>query len=207
MWNYNPKKHGKHAPARNLVVSDGAEHQPPAPAVEHYRHTHFSTKTKDGQVRSSTCHRTLTLPALESQLPVMDKDLYPSIAELSSGSFLDPDYAPSAEVQGGEEEESTTRASRLLGIGLISTIVSPSLTNVTHQDHPLLVWSQLRSEFLDEILKLDAFETEDNDACEACKTNLGLFRCLSCVDTRHLCHTCIVAGHKGLPLHKIEVRQ
>ncbi|KAK0436511.1 hypothetical protein EV421DRAFT_1892352 [Armillaria borealis] len=169
MWNYNPKKHGKHAPARNLVVSDGTERQPPAPAVEHYRHTHFSTKTtEDGQVRSSMRHRTLTLPALESQLPVMDKDLYPSIAELSSGSFLDPDYAPSAE------------------------------------DHPLLIWSQLRSEFLDEILKLNAFETEDNDACEACKTDLGLFRCLSCVDTRCLCHTCIVAGHKGLPLHRIE---
>ncbi|PBK91046.1 hypothetical protein ARMGADRAFT_1032119 [Armillaria gallica] len=145
MWNYNPKKHGKHAPVQNLVVSDGAERQPPAPAVEHYRHTHFSTKTKEGQ------------------LPVMDKDLYPSIAELSSGSFLDPDYTPSAEVQGGEEEESTTCASRLLG------------------DHPLLVWSQLCSEFLNEILKLDAFEMEDNDACEACKTDLGL------------------------PLHKIEV--
>ncbi|KAK0441477.1 uncharacterized protein EV420DRAFT_1650083 [Desarmillaria tabescens] len=192
MWNYNPKKHGKHTPARSLVVSDGTERQPPAPAVEHYQHTHFSTKMKEGQdgvrVRSSMRHRTLTLPALESQHPVMDKDLYPSIAELSSGSFLDPDYAPSAKVQGGEEEEtgSATRASRPLG------------------DHPLLVWSQLRSEFLDEILKLDAFETEDKDACEACQTDLGLFRCLSCVDTWRLCHTCIVAGHQGLPLHKIE---
>ncbi|KAK0436073.1 uncharacterized protein EV420DRAFT_1623528 [Desarmillaria tabescens] len=71
-------------------------------------------------------------------------------------------------------------------------------------DHPLLVWSTQRSEFLDEILKLDAFETGDNNACEACKVDSGLFRCLSCVDTQRLCQTCIVAGHEGLPLHRIE---
>ncbi|KAK0488337.1 hypothetical protein EDD18DRAFT_1081484, partial [Armillaria luteobubalina] len=61
--------------------------------------------------------------------------------------------------------------------------------------------------FLDEILKLDAFETDDNDVCEACQTGTGIFRCLSCVDTQHLCQACIVAGHEGLPLHRIEVCQ
>ncbi|SJL18952.1 uncharacterized protein ARMOST_22555 [Armillaria ostoyae] len=108
-----------------------------------------------GSTESMPLHETWFTKTKEGQLPVMDKDLYPSITELSSGSFLDPNYAPSAKVQGGEEEESTTHASRLLGIGLISIIASPILTNVTHQDHPLLIWSQLHSEFLDKILKLD----------------------------------------------------
>ncbi|KAK0458061.1 uncharacterized protein EV420DRAFT_1620865 [Desarmillaria tabescens] len=46
---------------------------------------------------------------------------------------------------------------------------------------------------------------KDRMVYEFAPTDLGLFRCLSCVDTRRLCHTCIVAGHKGLPLHRIEV--
>ncbi|SJL12375.1 uncharacterized protein ARMOST_15801 [Armillaria ostoyae] len=170
MWNYNPKKHGKSGPAWDVTVSDGTNNQPSAPATERYQHTHFSTKTKarpTGEwVRPSIRRSTVTLAALESEHPVTE-DLYPSIADLSSGSFLDPDYVPSA------------------------------------KDHLLLVWSSQRSEFLNKILKLDAFKTEDN-ACEVCKVDSGLFRCLSCVDTRCLCQTCMVAAHEGLPLHRIE---
>lgn len=91
-------------------------------------------------------------------------------------------------------------------VGFLSICCFPSLTNSIRQDHPLFVWSQLRSEFLDEILKLDAFETDDSSVCGACNVNSGSYRCLNCVDTRRLCQTCIVAEHQGLPLHKIEVR-
>ncbi|KAK0463400.1 hypothetical protein IW261DRAFT_1554106 [Armillaria novae-zelandiae] len=140
------------------------------------------------RVHHNARHSVLTL---ELQRPVLDKNpgLCPSIEELSSGSLLDPDYDPSAELLDGEEEESAQAGScseRPLG------------------DHPLLIWSQLRSEFLDEILKLNAFETYDNDACEACQTSTGIFHCLSCVNTQRLCQACIVAGHEGLPLHRIE---
>ncbi|KAK0435653.1 hypothetical protein EV421DRAFT_1892517 [Armillaria borealis] len=161
MWNYNPKKHGKSGPARDVIISDGTDNQPSAPATEHYQHTHFSMKTKAGptgeRVRPSIRHSTVTLAALESEHPAME-NLYPSIAELSSGSFLDPDYIPSAKVL---------------------------------------------EEFLNEILKLNAFETDDN-ACKVCKVDLGLFRCLSCMDARCLCRICMVAAHEGLPLHRIE---
>ncbi len=54
---------------------------------------------------------------------------------------------------------------RSVYIGFLSICCFPSLTNSIHQDHPLFVWSQLRSEFLDEILKLDAFETNDSSVC------------------------------------------
>ncbi|KAK0421727.1 hypothetical protein EV421DRAFT_1894097 [Armillaria borealis] len=192
MWKYNPKKHGKNGPARDITVRDYAESQPSAPAVDQYQHTHFSMREKEGltgvRVHPSVCNSSLVVPSLGSQHPETDKHLYPSIKELSLTSFLDPDYVPpSAEIQGsGEEEECDTRVPRPLG------------------DHPLFVWSQLRSEFLNEILKLDAFETDDSSVCEACNVNSGSYCCLNCVDTRRLCQTSIVAEHQGLPLHKIE---
>lgn len=122
MWNYNPKKHGKSGPAWDVIVSDSMDNQPSAPATEHYGHTHFSMKTKAGptgeRVHPSIRHSTVTLASLESKQPVMEQDLYPSITELSSGSFLDPDYVPSAEVVEGVKETETC-AERPLGICLL----------------------------------------------------------------------------------------
>ncbi|PBK73747.1 hypothetical protein ARMSODRAFT_972130 [Armillaria solidipes] len=84
--------------------------------------THFSMKTKarltGEQVHSSIHHSTVTLAALESEHPAME-NLYPSIAELSLGSFLNPDYIPSAEVlEGIEEKETITHAEQPLGLPL-----------------------------------------------------------------------------------------
>lgn len=123
MWKYNPKKHGKNGPARDITVRDHAESQPSVPVVDQYQHTHFSMREKEGptgvRVLPSVHNSSLVVPSLGSQHPETDKHLYPSIEELSSTSFLDPDYAPptSAEIQGSdEEEECDTRVPRPLGV-------------------------------------------------------------------------------------------
>ncbi|KAK0453026.1 uncharacterized protein EV420DRAFT_1621640 [Desarmillaria tabescens] len=72
------------------------------------------------------------------------------------------------------------------------------------QDHPLLVWKSERGVFLDDILQLEVPASGTHEECDKCGLNQARLRCLTCIDTRMLCKTCIIEIHQGMPLHKIE---
>ncbi|KAK0431313.1 hypothetical protein EV421DRAFT_1893382 [Armillaria borealis] len=177
MLNYHPKKHGQARPAREFKDKDKDDEPAPPPQLDRYQHTQFSLKRTS--TRSSACTMTLSLPSLGLHHPSTAIEHPHFVPELLPSSFLDPDYAPSAELLGRDEEHSSTRAPRPLG------------------NHPLHVWCSQRSVFLNEMLKLDAFEDDGDDRiCDACTTSPGIYRCLSC--------TCIVDEHACSPLHRIE---
>ncbi|SJL17635.1 uncharacterized protein ARMOST_21192 [Armillaria ostoyae] len=155
MLNYCPKKHGQARPAREFKEKDKDDEPAPPPQLDHYQHTRFSLKGTS--TRSSARTMILSLPSLGLHRPSTAVE-HPRFAlELLPSSFLDPDYAPSAELLGGDEEYSSTHAPRPLG------------------DHPLCVWCSQCSVFLDEMLKLDAFEDDgDNGICDTCTTSPGI---------------------------------
>ncbi|KDQ23596.1 hypothetical protein PLEOSDRAFT_1048381, partial [Pleurotus ostreatus PC15] len=71
-------------------------------------------------------------------------------------------------------------------------------------DNPMLVWMQERDLFLEELLRLEAPEIDQ----EYCATNaclsIGLYRCPQCTDVRLFCHICIVERHEASPFHVVE---
>lgn len=134
------------------------------------------------------------------QSTILDDFITSKVSEMS---FLDPDYVAPAEVVTGGEE--STRRPRPLGVNRFLDFTFFLLTIL--QDHPLLVWKLEREVFLTEMLQLEAPPSDAPANCARCRSDLGRFRCLSCMDVRMLCKTCIVDIHQAMPLHKIEVRQ
>ncbi|KAL4259471.1 CxC2-like cysteine cluster KDZ transposase-associated domain-containing protein [Pleurotus pulmonarius] len=74
-------------------------------------------------------------------------------------------------------------------------------------DNPMLVWMQERDEFLQEFLRLEAPEDQEDEQV-GCSTSecpsTGLFRCPQCFDCRLFCQTCIVNRHQASPFHVVE---
>ncbi len=121
MLNYCPKKHGQACPARELIVKDKDDEQPPPPQLDHYQHTRFGSKWTS--TRSSACTTILLLPSLGLHHPSTAINPPRFVPEPLSSSFLDPDYALSAELLGGDEEHSSTRASRPLGVSRNTVLI------------------------------------------------------------------------------------
>lgn len=70
----------------------------------------------------------------------------------------------------------------------------------------MLVWMQERDLFLEELLRLEGPEIDQ----EYCATNaclsIGLYRCPQCTDSRLFCNICTVQRHEASPFHIVEVR-
>ena len=73
--------------------------------------------------------------------------------------------------------------------------------------HRLTEWIQFRSAFLDEALRHDGLgDFLGQTKCSNCENAAGTIKCRDCTNGGLLkCHECIVALHRTLPLHRVEV--
>lgn len=77
------------------------------------------------------------------------------------------------------------------------------------QDFPLSAWIPFRDEYLDEMLRLEGRGGQRfHERCFMCLESGPEFRCMDheCSGGGMMCKRCILATHKRLPLHWIEVR-
>ncbi|KAK0436813.1 uncharacterized protein EV420DRAFT_1672100 [Desarmillaria tabescens] len=138
--------------------------------------------------------RTTAIPIASASVPSSLENEPPSpppafdsstlLSGMSAMSFLDPDLVAPAEVT--DSDAQGTWWDRPLG------------------DHPLLVWTSQREQFLEEVLRLEAPISGTSGNCHRCDAEQGSYRCVSCFNGRLLCQGCIVREHNSTPLHKVE---
>ena len=68
-------------------------------------------------------------------------------------------------------------------------------------------WLPYRSTMLDEFLRADGLgDATTPGTCINCAKLVGDYRCKDCFGDAMYCSGCIVASHRHLPLHRIQVR-
>ena len=66
-------------------------------------------------------------------------------------------------------------------------------------------WLPYRDQYLDEMLRADGFGDYTGDCCSKCESLDSLYRCQDCGAASLRCRSCVLADHKYLPLHRIQV--
>jgi hypothetical protein len=81
------------------------------------------------------------------------------------------------------------------------------LNCLNSRQHQLSEWMKFREAYLDEALRHDGLGNFlDQSKCSSCGNAPGIIKCKDCANGVLLkCPECIVALHKTLPLHRVEV--
>lgn len=109
----------------------------------------------------------------------------------------DIDVAPSS------DDVQPYKKPRTAGVSVMVRL--PFQTTHAIQDHPLLMWLDHRSLFLEEMLRLEGRGGLREAPCSSCGNACPQYRCQDCFGVDLRCSSCITVAHQRHPLHRLQV--
>ena len=177
--------------------------------VEDVRVWHVSTSEKTGRMTAKK--RTLkhySSKVLSPEQPSMsqkqgDVEEVPGVED--AGILTDSKAYPDTTIK-QQPKRSHVRAIKENNSVSESLVSPPPRTYLGFQTR-MEQWLQLRSVFLDELLRLDGLgdALKGPGLCPDCSIHQAQFMCINCSGEVMRCSACTVSFHRSLPLHRLKV--